>query len=124
MDIEMIRKTKRQMNNNNNQSSHLIPDIIANIKLYSKEDGGLNRAVHPLQIGFTFFYKKEYFDCRLLLDQLGVGLELGEYATVPIKFLHPEYLMQRLKPGQSFKLWRGKFIGDGKVVEVIDQKTQ
>lgn len=98
---------------------NLKPDIIAKIKLYTKQEGGRSKGIPPVQFGCPFFFEGEYFDCRLLIDQLGISLELGNFATVPIKFLHPELIKPRLYPGKHFKLWEMKFIGEGEIVEVI-----
>ena len=97
----------------------LKPDIIAKLKLYSKEEGGPSKNIPPVQFGCPLFFEGEYFDCRLLVDQLGTSIELGTLVTVPIKFLDPEFIKPRLCPGKHFKLWEMKFIGEGEVVGVI-----
>ncbi len=97
------------------------PDFTARIRLNYKEEGRFNSGLRAERVSLSLFYRGEYFDCLLLLDQLGIGLELGVYATVPIKLMHPQYLKGLHKPGQRFKLWRGKFVGDGEVVQVMNQ---
>ncbi|HMJ11056.1 MAG TPA: hypothetical protein VK524_06590 [Polyangiaceae bacterium] len=100
--------------------SKLRPDVIARVRLLSSAEGGRQRAIPPTMFGVPFFFEGEGFDCRLLLDQLGVSLEPGqERAGIPIKFLFPEYIKGRLRPGDKFKLWEGKDIAEGEVTEVL-----
>ncbi|MCK4997903.1 MAG: hypothetical protein KAS23_00155 [Anaerohalosphaera sp.] len=48
-----------------------------------------------------------------------MNIELGEWVTVPVKFLSPDLIKPRLKVGDKFKLWEGKFIADGEVLNII-----
>jgi hypothetical protein len=40
--------------------------------------------------------------------------------TVPIAFLDPKKVLQKLSLGESFKLWEGKIIADGVVEKVMN----
>lgn len=58
-------------------------------------------------------------DCAFLLDQAGVTLEPGGPSeVVPIKFLFPDLVVDRLHPGTRFILWEGRKIGEAEVLEV------
>lgn len=97
----------------------LEPDVIVRVKLRSVELGGRKTPIPPIEYGCPFFFEGEGFDCRLLLDQANVCLEPGgPEAEVPVKFLWPELIKPRLKPGDKFTLWEGKDIADGQVVRV------
>ncbi len=103
-----------------NQMISIKPDIIAKVRLYSKDEGGRNRGLPLDRFGIPMFFEGEYFDCRLLLDQVGLSPEPGSVTIVPIKFLYPELIKPRLSVGKHFKLWEMKFIGEGEVLEVIN----
>ena len=97
----------------------LKPDITARVRLYHTSEGGKRTAIPPVQFGCVFHFEGEYFDCRMLLDQVQVALDPGYPAEVPIKFLFPELIKGRLKYGDSFQLWEGKDIAEGTVLQVM-----
>jgi hypothetical protein len=95
------------------------PDVIAKIQLYSEAQGGRRSATPLDHLGCQFDYEGEYFDCRLLLQDVG-PIAPGESATVPIKFLRPELVKSRLQVGSRFNLREIKIIGEG-IIESIPQ---
>ncbi|MGI6416374.1 MAG: hypothetical protein ACOX1P_11955 [Thermoguttaceae bacterium] len=97
----------------------LKPDITARVRLYHTANGGKSTAIPPVQFGCVFRFEGEYFDCRLLLDQVQIMLNPGDAADVPIKFMFPELIKARLKHGDSFELWDGRDIAEGTVLEVM-----
>ena len=97
----------------------LTPDVMAKVRLYPSEEGGRSKPIPAVQFSCPLFFQGEGFDCRLLLDQAGIALPLGTSVVVPIKFLFPEHIMPRLKRGDQFRLWEGKVIAEGEVLEVI-----
>lgn len=97
----------------NSMSTKLKPDIIADIRFLTPDEGGskkmpLGTKEHPF-FGCPLEFEGKHFDCRLLLDEIGT-IELGTHVNaVPIKFLS-ELLKGRLAVGSQFTLWeRGKF---------------
>jgi hypothetical protein len=98
---------------------NLKPDIIARIHLYPTDQGGRQKVIPPSRFGCPFFFAGQGFDCRLLLDQVGVSLAPGTTAEVPIKFLYPELVKTKLTPGSRFKLWEAGDFADGEVLEII-----
>jgi hypothetical protein len=97
----------------------LTPHVMAKVRLYTNEEGGRSKPIPAIQFSCPLFFQGEGFDCRLLLDQAGIDLPLGGNAVVPIKFLFPEHIVPRLKKGDQFRLWEGKEIAVGEVLEVI-----
>jgi translation elongation factor EF-Tu-like GTPase len=97
------------------------PDVIANIRLFSKGEGGREGPTRSDNFGCLFEYNGENFDCRLLLDRVG-PIAPGQHATVEVKFLRPELIKPRLQVGSRFSLREGKTIGEG-VVESIVQNS-
>lgn len=95
------------------------PDIVARVRLYPTTDGGREAPLQPRQFSCPLFFQNEGFDCRLLLDLTGETLFPGAEAEVPIKFLFPENVKPRLKPGDSFKLWDLKYFAEGEVLKII-----
>jgi hypothetical protein len=98
----------------------LVPDIFARIHLFATEQGGRTQPIPAAQFGCPLFFADEGFDCRLLLDQTGSPLLLGTTMVVPIKFLNPQSVMPRLKVGEHFLLWEGKYIAEGEVTEILN----
>ena len=100
----------------------IVADIIGRVRLYTPEEGGRCSVIPPVQFGCPFFFEGEGFDCRLLLDQVGSALAPGSRAEVPIKFLYPEYIKPRLRPGQHFQLWDLKTFAEGEILEVLSSE--
>lgn len=68
----------------------------------------------------VFEFEGAGFDCALLLTDLG-SLAPGNEAVVPVAFLFPEHVKARLQPGSRFRLWEGKYIAEGEILEVLDE---
>jgi len=100
--------------------NQLKPDVLARVHLYRTEEGGRGNSITIGRFGCPFFYNGEAFDCRILLDQVGITLSPGDTAEVPIKFLRPDLVKQRLQAGAKFKLWEGKDFADGEVLEIVN----
>ena len=96
------------------------PDLIVEITLKASSDGGRSRPIPSVPFSCPAFFGDEGFDCRLLLDQVGVSLAPGDRATVPLKFLRPELIVARVQPGDEFRLWALGFFADGRVLEVLE----
>jgi hypothetical protein len=73
-------------------------------------------AARPSRI---FVFQGENFECRLLLADAG-PVAPGQQANVGIKFLRPELIKPRLRPGSPFTLREIKTIGEGTVERVIE----
>jgi hypothetical protein len=96
-------------------------DIIASVRLYSKEEGSRRmHALPPLEFGCPMKLKGKYYDCRLLLDQIGEPFELGTCReNIPIGFLDPKNVCPLLIPNDCFYLWEGGIIGEGKINKIL-----
>ena len=97
-----------------------MPEIIARVKLYSKDKG--SSRTQPLPQTFlncTFRYHGQSNDCRLILDKFKGHIELGTLIEIPIKFFCPELIVPLLKPGDKFHLWRGGNFAEGTVVTIL-----
>ena len=101
-----------------------MPDIIAKICLYTKEEGGSFKTPISVQLRTTFVYEGHYSDCAILLDQIGISLNTGEHTEVPIKFLTPWLIKPLLQPGSKFKLWAGQNVGEGEVEKIVNVSAQ
>lgn len=95
------------------------PDVIVTLRLLSTKEGGRASATPSEVFRCMFEFEGEAFDCALLLNELG-SLAPGREATVPVAFIFPEYVKDRLQPGSPFRLWEGKYIAEGKVLEVVE----
>ncbi|MBF0548612.1 MAG: hypothetical protein HQM08_29550 [Candidatus Riflebacteria bacterium] len=98
------------------------PDIIAEIRFKTSEEGGRKTAVGGSNAavdfyGCPFIVDGKAFDCRLLLG--GQLLELGQTYHVPVKFLNSQFVLGKLFEGKEFILWEGKPIGSGKVLRIV-----
>ena len=93
-------------------------DILGKIAFYKTSEGGRKSAISADWLGCIFEFEGEYFDCRLILEGIGL-LEPGARATIPIAFLNPQLIKPNLKVGSRFTLWEGKTIAEGEVVEIF-----
>ncbi len=96
----------------------LTPDIIANIKFYSTENGGRKSAISTNFYGCIFSLEDSKHDCRLLLENIGAVAPGENKKSVPIKFLCADLVIPKIKAGSKFYLWEGGNIAEG-VVEMI-----
>jgi hypothetical protein len=96
------------------------PDILAEVYLFPTESGGRSEPLHSsLQyFGCPIEFEGEMFDVRFDLSEKASGLMPGTTAELNAKFLSPELIKPRLKVGDEFRLWDGKFFGKGKVLSV------
>lgn len=93
------------------------PDIIARVTMYSSQVCGRS-TIPAVRYGCPLFIEGQGFDCRLLLDQVGHGLEAGVEVEVPIKFLYLDLVRELLRPGVRFTLWEAKNFAEGEIVTV------
>jgi len=94
------------------------PNIIAKVYLYPTDEGGRQGPTPSNYIGFPLEFEGSYYDCRLLLDDIG-SISPGETVEVPIIFLYSELIVPKLKIGSKFRLWERGFKGDGVVLDIL-----
>ena len=97
-------------------------DVVVDVEFLSKEEGGRSGPTPATFLGCPFGIDGEYFDCRLLLWEIG-ALSPGARARIPVAFLSPALVVPKLQAGKPFTLWEGKTIGRGTVVEVLRKVT-
>lgn len=94
----------------------LTPDILVDLKLYPKSEGGKILPIKndygcPAKIG------SDFFDCRIYIEN---EIELGpSKGKVAIKFLSPELVKPLLKKGDKFFLWESRIFGEAVVTDVL-----
>ena len=91
------------------------PQVIANVRLFRWEQGGRLSAILAPHFNCPMEIAGELFTCRLYLTEVG-RINPGSEATVPIRFLAPELVSDKLEPGLSFRLWDGDYFADGTVL--------
>ncbi|WP_152601951.1 MULTISPECIES: hypothetical protein [Burkholderia] len=94
------------------------PDIISRVTMYPTDAGGKSVTIPPIQYRCPFSVNGELFDCRLLLNQVGISLSPGCTADIPIKFLYLNLVKDMLIPGAQFALWDMGNFADGTILEV------
>lgn len=95
------------------------PDITLDLHFLSTAQGGRKTSTPSNKFLCMFKIGNEYHDCQLQLDEVG-PIEPGQFAIVPIRFLRPELLVNRLKHGQQVSLCEGpKEIAEGRVIEIF-----
>lgn len=94
------------------------PDIIARVTMFASDAGGKSLAIPAVCYRCPLFINGQGFDCRLLLDQVGHGLELGATAEVPIKFLYFDLVRDLLAPRVRFTLWEIRHFAEGEILQV------
>ncbi len=92
------------------------PDAIIEVRFRTARAGGKQKPIRgdfyscPLVVGPMMF------DCRLILS--GKLIDFGETYKIPIKLLNPQAALPYLLKGKPIKLWEGKDIADGKIIEL------
>jgi len=81
-------------------------------KFFPTALGGRQGPTSADRYACIFEVDNEYFDCRLLLDDVG-PIWPGSHARVPIKFLFSELIMPNLSIGKEFYLKEIRRIGRG-----------
>jgi hypothetical protein len=59
--------------------------------------------------------RHQLFICRLYLNEVG-GIDPGSEAAVPIRFLAPEFVSNKLEADLVFRLWSGSYFAEGTVL--------
>lgn len=97
------------------------PDIVAELKFYSTEEGGranpISYQTFSQRFGCLLVYKEETFDCFVILSE-GKEIYPGERVVLSIMFLRPELIKPNLKVGDNFKLRELGIIAEGKIVKI------
>ena len=100
----------------------LVPDAVVRVRLYDTREGGRQSAIPPIQYRCPVYIgeqREQANDCAFLLDRVARALEPGGASqVVPIKFLVPELVADKLRPGTRLVLWEGREIGEAEVIEV------
>jgi hypothetical protein len=94
------------------------PDLIANIQLRTTDEGGRKGPTLAEYLRCIFGFQAEFFDCQLLLQDVG-PLYPGTAARVPIAFLNPQLIKDRLRPGDKFILREVQTIAEGVVEQLV-----
>jgi hypothetical protein len=63
----------------------------------------------------ALFINEEAFDCRIFYDN---RVQLGSLYKLPVRFLSPDLALRKLSRGCSIRLWEGKDVATGTVLEV------
>ena len=99
--------------------------VLARITLLSRSSGGRSQPIPKRAFGCPIFFdgipqlSSHGYDARLLVHQYGQPISPGEVARgVPMVFLSADEVMPHMHPGVKFRLWEGKIIGHGEVLEV------
>jgi len=96
------------------------PDILARIRLH--DVGHVHRKeLRPPYFSCPFRFEGESFDCRILLEAAAPRLVAGAVAVLPIAFLNPPLVKDRLRPGSKFLLWDLGDFAEGVVIEILNR---
>jgi hypothetical protein len=93
-------------------------DILAELRLYSTDEGGLKNPIFLPKVGCILTFEGEHFSCFLLLEQ-NTEIAPGDEAVLYIKFLSPELIKPKLKIGDVFTLRDYRDFASGRVTEVL-----
>ena len=91
------------------------PDAVVAVTLLPPGAGGRNGQILPRWYGCVMLVQEEGFDVRLRLDS---AFSLGTTRKVGLDFLSHELALRSIKTGTRFRLWEGKVIGSGEVLEM------
>ncbi|QGZ41961.1 hypothetical protein IP92_04325 [Pseudoduganella flava] len=98
------------------------PDALIKVRFRTQREGGRDQPVPGPSFSCPLVIDGEAFDCRL---QHGKGeLALGQWHDVKVKFLDRANVARKLSAGTKFKLWEGKDVAEGIVLDVYDAPVQ
>lgn len=92
-------------------------EIFAKVTFFRTEEGGLKGPTPANFFGCPFVMDDQMNDCRLVLTDVG-PVSPGQTVEVPITFLVPKLVVDRLEVGRKFKLWHMGIIAEGKILTV------
>jgi hypothetical protein len=98
-------------------SGNIKPNLIADVTLYSTNQGGLKGPTPTEWFGCPCMVDKESsrgWDCRLLLE--GRSMSPGETRRVGISFISGEKAAQLFRTARKFYLWHMRIIGEAIVI--------
>jgi hypothetical protein len=94
------------------------PQIFARVAFFRTEEGGRKGPTLQDFFGCPFLMDDQMNDCRLILTDVG-SISPGQTVEVPIAFLAPRLVVERLKAGRKFKLWEMGVIAEGEILKVF-----
>lgn len=92
-------------------------DAIIKVRFRTTEQGGRKGNIMSNSYSCPMFINNEAYDCRLFFENNIT--ELGKTYLVPIKFLNPNLVMDKLSLGKKVILWEGKDVADAIIEEII-----
>ncbi len=105
-----------------NHKIGLKADAVARVRLFPVGKGRGRPAIPPIRYKCVVFFddqRDQGYDCALLLDERGFGLEPGGSSQeISIKFLNADLVQNWLRPGVRFALWEGHDIGEAEIISV------
>ena len=104
-----------------NKKMAMSPEIFARVHFFRAEDGGRKGPTSPKFFGCPFLMDGQKNDCRLVLSEVG-SISPGQTIEVPIAFLAPNLVIERLKVGRKFELWEMGIIAEGEILKVLTPK--
>ena len=90
-------------------------EILVKVRFLNTDEGGRKGPILVELYKCMFGLGEELFDCGLDLSNTG-PIELGQKVIVPIKFLCPELVKDRLKPGDKFYLREMDKVAEGEII--------
>ena len=100
------------------------PDIIADVKFYTTQQGGRIYPTPSEYFGCIFEVHGSNHDARLLLSEVG-AIEPGEIKkAVPIKFLCADLVIPKIEPGNVLYLSEGNLIGEATVIRILNTNPE
>ena len=96
-------------------------DIKARISLYSPDKGGRQGETPNTFFSCIFAIDDNNINCRILLEKTGPLLP-GKTYDVPIIFSSPSLVKSKIGLDMKFFLWEGKYIAEGYIIEINQNK--
>lgn len=94
------------------------PDIKVEVHFLSTKEGGRQGPTRPDFHRCPLKYQGEFFDCQLMLHDSG-PIAPGETRIVPVVFVSPELIKNRLRVGDTFELWEIGKKAEGTILEIV-----
>ncbi len=94
------------------------------VRFLTPEENGRQTDVEGNFYSCPLFFQldKTGFDCRLILS--GRKIKLGEKCLADVKFLNRSNANNFIRKDASISLWEGRFVAEGKIVEVYPDSAE
>ena len=93
-------------------------EAIIRVRLLTEEEGGRKGDIEEQKYSCPLFSNGKAYDCRFV-KSVAFKYQLGKVYEIPVKFLRPDLVMEKLYIVAKISLWEGETIGEGERLKLL-----